>query len=308
MPWLADQLDDRARLAFGKAPNGEFILDPAGKIVRKQFWCDPRGLRAALVDLVGLSGTFTKPEDLPTKFVVKKSEIASGVVPRIELVHNLKPLKLEPVDDGGHPYFAKLRVEATPSLPTGEGEMYLGVYLDPIYEVHWNNRAGKVKIEFEPHESVSFEQTTLLSPEIAEDADIDPRQFLISGATREQTEDSPDPPPIKVAVTYTVCDNDETFCLEITQRYLVYLKKDERGTRPGIFLNGYFAKTRSLDKNGDGNLTKDELPEGEVSLFMGHMDYNADDLIEADEVDRFLAMFNDGAGPGAYNDGQKPKN
>ena len=37
MPWLCDSMDDALKAAFKTAPNGEFILDPEGKIVRKRF-------------------------------------------------------------------------------------------------------------------------------------------------------------------------------------------------------------------------------------------------------------------------------
>jgi hypothetical protein len=113
--------------------------------------------------------------------------------------------------------------------------------------------------------------------------------------------------PFRVRVTYTVCDDAETFCKEVTREYQVNLEPDRNfGTRPGIFLNEMFSKVREMDKNGDGDLTPDELPPGKVTLYVGHMDYNGNEIIEKAEIDRFLKMFNNGRGPDEFNDGGGP--
>ena len=43
-------------------------------------------------------------------------------------------------------------------------------------------------------------------------------------------------------------------------------------------------------------LLVDELPAGEVTLYVGHMDYNGNEVIEKSEIDRFEQMFNNGRG------------
>jgi hypothetical protein len=210
-------------------------------------------------------------------------------------------LNLSPISDKENPFFAKLRVEATRQLPTGNGKMLFSVYLDPIYKVHWNNRAGKVKIDVKSDETILIEPDTFVSQEVKEDADIDPRQFLVDATTFGEAS------PIRVKVTYTVCDDAETFCKEVTQEYQVNIIPDRNfGTRPGIFLNEMFAQVREMDKNGDGDLTADELPPGKVSLYVGHMDYNGNEIIEKAEIDRFLKMFNNGRGVDEFNDGGGP--
>lgn len=292
IPWICDSMENVVKKAFGGAPNGEFVLDPDGKIVRKRFWSTPSQLRKDLEELVGKSATTTKVEDLPTVFELEAREVASGVVPRLALPGGMMPLKLEPQPDEENPYFAKLRVEATRGvLRGGEGKVYLGVYLDPLYKVHWNNRAGKIAMKIEPSGDQSFEQVELVGPDVQPDADIDPRQFLIQGDMKDSTE------PFKVTLTYTVCDDAETFCSTITQNYVVHLKSSRGlGSRPGVFMPEMFAKIREFDKNGDGNVTKNELPMGEVTLYIGHMDYNGNEIIEKAEIDKFLAMFNNGRG------------
>ena len=305
IPWICDTMDNAVKIAFGSAPNGEYVLDPNGKIVRKRFWSNPKTLRSDLEELVGKAETMTSVEDLPAVFKQETRKIASGVVPKIDLPKGLMPLVVNAKKDKDNPYFAKLRVEASRQLfQTKDGPVLFAVYLDPIYKVHWNNRAGKVKIEFTSDDSITLEKTELVSDEVKEDADIDPRQFLIN-ATVNVTDR--EPTPLRVTVTYTVCDDAETFCREVSQDYVVNFQPTRNlGSRPGVFLNGMFANVREFDKNGDGNLTADELPKGKVTLYVGHMDYNGNEIIEKDEIDRFMKMFNNGAGVDLFDDGAIP--
>jgi hypothetical protein len=302
IPWICDTMDHQVEEAFGGAPNGEYILDPEGKIVRKRFWANPKTLRADLEALVGKVDKITKVEDLPTAFIPEPRSIASGVVPRIDLPGGMVPFDIDPVPDKDSPFFAKLRVEGSRELfGTGTGKMYFGVYLDPLYKVHWNNRAGRVKLEIKSDGVVIVDKDTYVSDEVKEDADVDPRQFLLDVTFADKTS------PLNVKLTYTICDDEDTFCTEVTQAYQVNLKPNRNlGTRPGIFLNEMFANVRELDANGDGDLTADELPPGKVSLYVGHMDYNGNDIIEKSEIDRFCQMFNNGRGVAKYNDGDKP--
>lgn len=256
MPWICDTMENDVKIRFGNAPNGEFVLDPDGKIVRKRFWSNPTTLRSDLETLVGKSETTTQVADLETTFTPKPRPIASGVVPRIKLPARLVPLALKPKFEKDSPFFAKLRVETTRKEPGSLGrKIYFGVYLDPIYKVHWNNRAGKIKIEIESDdETLKFETVVMTSADIKEDADVDPRQFLINAVV-------PSGKSFRVKLNYTVCDDAETFCKEMEQEYEVAMIRDDHsGTRPGVFLNEMFFNVREMDKNGDGDLTADELP------------------------------------------------
>ena len=315
IPFICDTMENGMKKSLGPAPNGEYIIDPEGKLVRKRFWSDPKTLRKDLESLVGPVDKVTKVEDLDVAFTVEERKIASGVVPRLELPRGLTPLQIAPKRDSKHPYFAKLRVEVTRSYfrPNKEGDrkgqLHLSVNLDPLYKVHWNNRAGKVSIELEAPDGLKLSKTTLESADVKEDADIDPRQFLIDletpsdeGVPVQQIQGM-----LKAVVKYTVCDDAETFCIPITQEYLIPFRPTRNlGSRPDIFMPAYFGDLKRLDKNGDGNLTKDELPPGEVTMYIGHIDYNGNEVIEAEEIERFLKMFNNGKGfRSDKNDGQK---
>ncbi|MEE2827407.1 MAG: hypothetical protein VYE64_12340 [Planctomycetota bacterium] len=305
IPWICDDMNNSFKQAFGGAPNGEFILDPQGKIVRKRFWSNPQVLREDLAELVGPSETVTQVDALQAGFTLENRRIASGVVPRVALPSGLAPLIVEPVDDGGFPYFAKLRAEATPGLlgNAADGKLYLAVYLDPLYQVHWNNRAGKVKLTLEIPPGAAADPLEMFGPVVEADADVDPRQFLVDMARGDSKG------PMEVELSYTVCDDAEKFCTEVVQRYRVEFKPTgDVGSRPGIFMPAMFAKIREFDKNGDGDITEDELPPGSVSLYVGHADYNGNGTIEAAEIDTFLQMFNNGKGfESDLNDGQEEK-
>lgn len=305
MPWICDSMDDAVKKAIRAAPNGEYVIDPEGKIVRKRFWSNPRTLRGDLEELVGPVENPTRISDLPVLFNVPKREVASGVVPRMTLPGGLRALKTDVEDDTEYPHYVKLRAEATMGVLSkkGSGKLYLGLYLDPLYKVHWNNRAGNVRVEIFAADGIKLSEKQLLGPEVKEDADVDPRQFLIDIERGDQKD------PLEIDVHYVACDDAESFCLPVKQHYTVYFRRDSSGgSRPGIFMPGMFAKVLEMDKNGDGNLSIDELPENESTLYTSHMDYNQDDLIDADEIRRFMAMFNNGRGfDTPYDDGKKPE-
>ena len=304
IPWICDNMENSVKKAFGGAPNGEFILSPDGTILRKRFWSNPEVLRDDLADLVGPSKTVTRAEEVDAGFTLENRDIASGVVPRLKLPGGLAPLVVEPLDDGGFPYFAKLRAEASPDLlgPAAEGKMYFAVYLDPLYKVHWNNRAGNVRLTVEAPQGVALDPSSLQGPKVEADADVDPRQFLVDIARGNSDE------PLKVVLEYTVCDDGESFCTTVTQTYrLRFRRTGDIGSRPSTFMPAMFANIKELDKNGDGDITQDEIPPGQITLFVGHVDYDGNGTIEAAEIETFLKMFNNGRGfDSVWNDGQRP--
>ena len=96
---------------------------------------------------------------------------------------------------------------------------------------------------------------------------------------------------------YIACDDANTFCIPLTQKYRVKIERDrDGGSRPGTFMPAMFANVERLDKNKDGNITADELPPGQVTLYIGHMDLNSNYVIEAEEIKQFTRMFNNGRG------------
>ena len=304
MPWLADTMNQDLKRALGAAPNGEYVFDEKGKLIRKRFWSDPNTLRSDLEKLIGKVDKVTKVEDLPTRFRVKPRKIASGIVKPVKMPHVMLPLIVEPQADGKKtPYYVKLRAEVSRGLvpmpngresSPGSGKLFLGFNLDPIYKVHWNNKMSPMVVQIKKDGNVELGKYELIGPKVKEAADVDPRQFLISLKTLDKTDFKK---PIEITISYVACDDAETFCMPVKQKYIVKLNPDiHGGTRPGVFMPRMFANVKKFDKNKDGEITKDELPEGMVSLYIGHIDKNNDDKLNAREIKEFLQMFNNGRG------------
>ena len=305
MPWLADTMNVDLKQALGAAPNGEYVFDENGKLIRKRFWSDPNTLRRDLEELVGKVDKITRVEDLKTRFKVEPRKIASGIVKPVKMPRGLAPLVVEPLADQKKktPYYVKLRAEVSQKLlprsadnkhRPGSGKLFLGFYLDPIYKVHWNNKMSPIVIKIKQDGNVVLDRYEMAGPKLKEPADIDPRQFMLTMETDEKTDFKK---PLEIMVAYAACDDAETFCLPVKQKFIVKLKRDKfGGTRPGVFMPRMFANVRKLDRNQDGEITVDELPQGQVSLYIGHMDKNNDDKIDAQEIKEFLQMFNNGRG------------
>lgn len=296
IPWLCDSMDDALTKAFGGTYNGEFVIDPEGKIVRQRFWSNPNTLREDLTTLVRKIANPTRVEDLPVRFRPEPREIASGVAPKIQLPPGLSPVKItyRPMSSG-RPFYVKLRAELTNERnPANLQQLYLGFYMDPIHKVHWNNAAGPIQIELEAEDSLQLSETSLTGPKLEEPADVDPRMFLLGLKADDRKNKS-----LLVKLQYVVCDDAETFCVPLTQEFEVSLEPANNGsTRPGIFLDRIFGDVKKYDKDKDGKITAAELGPGNVTMYMTHIDYNLDNVIDDEELARFNKMYGNGRGVG----------
>ena len=242
--WICDTMDNQVKHALGDAPNSEFIIDPEGKIVRKRAWSNPVQVRADLEELVGVVDEPTKPEAFDIKPFARERKLASGILERAELPTVSHALRIEPVgDDHDTPFYVKLRAEADDNLLNmGQGTMYIGFHLDPIYRVHWNNLTKPLSFHLEVPQHVAVSPSQAAAEKVEEEFDTDPREFLLD-VTGHFHDD-----PIVVNVHYIACDDQETFCLPVTHQYRIFPEFDEdagwtfaRG-RPG-------ARTRTVASN-----------------------------------------------------------
>ena len=225
-------MDNDLKHALGDAPNSEFLIDPDGRVLRRVVWSNPARLRRLLERLVGPVENPTSVADLDLKVEQPPKVAAQGVVPRIRRPSGMQPLLVEPqIEEGKRPFYAKLRAEADSGvMRSGRGQIYVGFHMDPIYHVHWNNLTKPVRVEFEnlpegvdPDDVVSPAKWTGPDPE--EPADIDPREFLA-------TVDVPaDVRSLQLKVSYFACNDEEGWCVPLTQRYVVHLRPDRDGGR-----------------------------------------------------------------------------
>lgn len=216
VPWLVDSMNNELKHAMGDRPNSEFIIDPEGRIVRMRDWSNPETLRADLAELVGKIENPTDPRSLNLRVSFAPTNVARGVVERLNKQERTQAIKVE-TKPGKHPAYVKLRAEGTSELIGGDpGKVYLGFFVDPIHRVHWNNQAGPVQVE--------VNGKTVTGPQVDEEADADPREFFVEIDKAG---------PINVTLKYVACDDAEKWCRQLTQEFIVQPKIDRDAGRPG---------------------------------------------------------------------------
>ncbi len=315
IPWLCDGMSNDLKIALGGVQNAELVIDPEGRVARRRAWSDPDELRRDLEELVGPVEQPTRVTDLDLNVEPPGDTVATGVVPRVDVPGPMRALRIEPlIEPGGVPFYAKLRAEADGALLSkGKGKLYLGFHLDPLYHVHWNNRTRPLEFEVVAPKGVRVSPRKDSAPKVEEPADADPREFLVKvkGARNRNA-------PLELSVRYFACDDANTFCVPVEQRYRVHLQPDPQGGRvrvrsgdrggfgemqmgrgPGGF-GDPAARILSFDADGDGRVTRDELPE-RIRQRFDRMDENGDGAIDADEAQAAaerMARFRDGGRSG----------
>ncbi|MFQ5741117.1 MAG: EF-hand domain-containing protein [Acidobacteriota bacterium] len=288
IPWLCDTMSNDLKHALGNASNSEFVMDPKGIVVSRKAWSQPVELRKLLEKLVGPVEKPTRVSDLrmPPAPGVEQSSIATGIVPRVQLPGRMVPLKISPViQENEVAFYAKLRAEVTPAfLERGKGQLYLGFHLDRLYGVHWNNLTEPLSFQLYSPKGVRLTPAKGVGPHLKEPADKDPREFLVDIAAESFSA------PLDLTVRYFACDDANTFCIPVTQRYAIHLQRDRDGgsafrrrrsdRRGGGFLN----RLRDSDTNGDGRIGRDEVPEAFKSRF-SFLDANGDGFIDEKELE-----------------------
>ena len=127
---------------------------------------------------------------------------------------------------------------------------------------------------------------------VEEPADADPTEFLVDIRADDRGK------PLDVRVTYYACDDANTFCVPVTQRYAVHLEVDSDAGRvfgawrPGL-RGGRFGgrgpgamvdRMMGWDANEDGIITRDEAPERMRDRF-DSIDANGDGMLDTEELE-----------------------
>jgi len=226
--WICDNMDNGLKAALGGAPNSEFIIDPAGKIIQARGWSNATSLRTDLESLVGKVSPVTSVADLKWKPVAPQRPTATGVVSRIQINSVMKAVQVTPLESD-EPYYVKLRAEVDESfMSEGLGMAYLGFHLDPLLHVHWNNLAAPIQYRVQCPVGITMGPGAGRGPEIKVEADGDPREFLVglewdaSVLPANRLADS----PITIEVDYFACHDDLGWCKPIRQQYEVRLLVD----------------------------------------------------------------------------------
>ncbi len=222
MPWLCDNISNELKKQLGGMNNPEFVFDPEGKIVRMRDWCSPATLRKDLETLTGKTPGPTSVKDLNLKVNNKSKEIAAtGVVPALKIPGQMSPIKSTASDDSESPFYAKVRPEADSELlRNGSGKLYLGIRLDPLLGVCWNNLAEPVKYELTGTDGMTIEPRIGTGPKVEVESDSDPREFLIDIKDWKAGE------PLKLSLSYFACHKEKGWCKAVTQSYELQLERD----------------------------------------------------------------------------------
>jgi len=310
IPWLCDNMSNDLKHALGGLNNPEFVFNPDGEIVRLRDWSSPSDLRADLESLVGPVANPTDVDSLKLQFVNAPGAAERGVVARLDVPEPLQPIKVTSNRDGENPFYVKLRAKSDDALlASGEGKLYLGFHLDPIYRVHWNNLVAPVEFEMRPVDGIHISPLKGKGPKVEVDSDIDPREFLVDvkGASSETR--------VELTVRYFACNDDEGWCKPVSQSYVIHFVRDpnaglvrERewsggrgpggpgfggGGRPPQFGGfqggppGGFSVDRlfRFDLDGDDQVSKAELPAFLRERILGRIDANQDGIIDRKETE-----------------------
>ena len=312
IPWIADAMTNELKHALGDMPNSEFIIDPDGRVVARRAWNDPTALRQDLERLIGPVENPTRVSDLDLVTEPAVLTVAKGIVPRVELPGRMATLRVEPIlDDTDYPFYTKLRADVDQEfLRTGSGTLYLGFHIDPLYHMHWNNEAPPLEYVVTAPTSVQVTPAAAAFAVVEEPADADPREFLVDIRADDRGQ------PLDLRVTYYACDDANTFCVPVTQRYAVHLEVDADAGRvfgagrPG-FGGGRFGgpgamveRIMTWDANDDGVITRDEAPDRMRDRF-DSIDANGDGMLETEELENMPPPGRGAPGGGGFDPAER---
>jgi hypothetical protein len=224
IPWILDTFNNDYKTLTG-APASEVVYDRSGKIVHSASTTRVPALRNSLIELVGDVEHHTQVADLDFPDVLRLGlgEV-TDVIERVSFEGAAFPVTFE-AEESESTYFAKLRPEVNAELMnTGTGQMYIGFHLDPIYGANWNNLVAPLRYEITAPEGVSITPAVGqgIRPDVA--SDKNPREFLVDISNWQDTSE-----PMALDVYYFACNNDEGWCIPVTQRYTVSLERDTLG-------------------------------------------------------------------------------
>ena len=312
IPWIADAMTNELKHALGDMPNSEFIIGPDGRVVQRRAWSDPAALRADLETLIGPVENPTRLSDLDLPSEPPVATVTKGIVPRVTPPGRMMTLKVVPdLDSTELPFYTKLRADVDRDfLRSGEGTLLLGFHIDPLYHMHWNNLAPALTYEVTAPAGVRVSPASGQFAQIEEPADADPREFLVDLATDDPATS------FDLSVTYYACDDANTFCIPVTQRYAVSLQVDPdagrvfgarrggggagfggRGRRGRGGPEAMIERIRGWDANDDGLVARSEVPEPMRDRF-DRMDENGDGVLEPDEIESVPTRMGPGGGRG----------
>ncbi|MEE9367545.1 MAG: hypothetical protein V3V05_01645 [Pontiella sp.] len=296
IPWLCDVMDNQAAKAL--SPNSVesvFIFDAGSTEVYAGPMSNDTEFRQALVNLAGQVelptpiDTLAKPKIEPIHALETKLVTRIKVSPKSD---QFLPLQLTPLESN-QPHYVKVRVEGNEELrETGDGQLYLGFHIDPLYKSEWNNLGDPMRYAIKAPGGVVAPSINQAPRITSKATDSEPREFLLIARKLDLNK------PLALQVTYTVYSPKSKRNIEVSQQYFIYLKEDPFGgkvfgrqntgkvkkvnTPSFAGGNAFTTLLRRYDLDRNGKLTDDEVIGGIRSNF-AEIDTNADGAIDEAE-------------------------
>ncbi|MEI6891850.1 MAG: right-handed parallel beta-helix repeat-containing protein [Pontiella sp.] len=301
VPWVYDGLDNQAAKALAKESEANvFIFSKSGEETYQGALSEPGLFRDMLIQLAGAVEQPYNLETLPTSLMQpqKMAAIKFVVRPQVSVsTDQFKPLLISP-KESSNPFYVKARVEASETLlATGNGKLYLGFHIDPLYRVEWNNLSAPLKYMIKTPQGVVAPSIHSAARVSATATDSEPREFILQA--RQLNLDK----PLLLQVTYSIHTTAKRN-IEVVQQYTIDLKIDAFGGnvigRQISVKNSVSAKERRIaqhnafksllrryDIDRNGKLTKDEVI-GSLRSNFEEIDSNGDGAITESEYTAYL--------------------
>lgn len=305
VPWLCDTMDNQAAEWLEETGNDLFIFDKNGEEIFSGKLNDAK-LSEQLEQRVGPVKEVTAPTALSATALPPQKQQEPTYFKPLKLnaeKNQYRPLQVTPLESN-MPFYVKLRAEANQSLLiTGDGQMYLGFRIDPLYgNVEWNNLGTALSY------AINVPPRTAMSPSMNDaekntqsSLDSDPREFVLQ--VRKWNTAS----PLPITVTYSLHSSEGNWTRNITQKYIVYLAEDrfagsvfgrqdaspattektaDKEQLAKLYAARYTTYMRKYDVNRDGKLSAAEVPP-EIRNAWDRADQNKNGFLEEDEYIRF---------------------
>ncbi|MDF7825328.1 hypothetical protein P4B35_14985 [Pontiellaceae bacterium B12227] len=300
VPWAYDGMDNAASKAL--APEGTsnvFVFSKTGEEIYQGSISEPDSLREVLI---GLAGAVTQPysiEALPSPTLQPVNAAESKLVPRPKVsvaTDKFKPLQISPKESRS-PFYVKARIEASEELlSSGDGKLYLGFHIDPLYRVEWNNLGEPLKYVLKTPQGVVAPSINSAARVSAAATDAEPREFILQARKLDLNK------PLNLQVTYSVHTAAKRN-IEVVQQYTIFLAADAFGGnvigRQISSKNAISAKAKSASQDSafkamlrrydidrNGKLTEDEVIGG-LRTHFDEIDSNGDGAINESEYTEY---------------------
>jgi len=294
IPWLCDGMDNRVAKTLERGTSNLFIYTQDGREEYTGTLADADGFGDALSRLAGPiesptpAKEFAPPDLAPVNLLVARHVKRVKINPRKSSYQTLQATPLK----SRTPLYVKVRAEASEALlKTGNGRLYLGFHLDPLYQAKWNNLTTPLEYAIELPRGTAMSPSNNRAKKVeGRPTDSEPREFLLEVRKWDSAN------PVAVTVTYSILSGRSNRIVEVSQRHIIHLKHDpfggtvigrqvpgaekERKVTYGILLFKHF------DADHDGMLSREEAP-ASLREKWDELDTDGDGLATEDEYRRY---------------------